>query len=188
MNVKHAYTLTILILSTLISSAQEKFGALIPWTTYEAEHMKTSGTIMGPDYTPFHVETESAGQRCVQLSFKGQYVEFTSSINACTIIIRFSLPDKKEGGGKQSTFGIYKNGNFMQHHKISSRYSLVYGSYPFYNDPKAGKPRNFYDEIRIKDVPIIKGDIIRIQRDDSEEDDAEYCIIDLADLENIAPP
>jgi hypothetical protein len=188
MNIKYTCALTILILSMLLSSAQEKYGALIPWTTYEAEDMKTSGTVIGPTYTPFHAETESSGQRCVQLSLKGQYIEFTSSINAHTIIIRYSLPDKKEGGGKQSTLGIYKNGNFIQQYKISSRYTLLYGSYPFNNDPSAGKPRNFYDEIRIKDVPIEKGDIMRIQRDDSEKDDAEYCIIDLVDLENIPLP
>lgn len=178
----------IFILSTFICSAQEKIGANITWTTYEAEKMKTSGTVMGPTYTPFEVETESSGQQCVKLNSKSQYVEFSASVNANSIVIRYSLPDKKEGGGKQSTLGIYKNGKLIQHHKISSKYSRLYGKYPFTNDPAAGKPRNFFDEIRIKDVSIAKGDIIRIQRDDAEGDDAEYCIIDLADLENIVPP
>lgn len=188
MNVKNTYTILILIFSTLISSAQEKNGAHIPWTTYEAEKMKTTGKVMGPTYTPFHVETESSEQRCVQLTSKGQYVEFTASINANSIVIRYSLPDKKEGGGKGSTLGIYKNGRLIQHKKISSRYSWLYGKYPFTNNPDSGKPRNFYNDIMIKDIPIAKGDIIRIQRDDAEEDDAEYCMIDLADLENVAPP
>jgi len=187
MNAKHTYVL-ILIFSTLISSAQEKYGAHIPWTTYEAEKMKTSGTVMGPTYMPFKVETESSGQRCVQLGSKGQYVEFTASVNANSIVIRYSLPDKKEGGGKRSTLGIYKNGKLLQHPTISSHYSWLYGKYPFTNNPDSGKPRNFYNDIRIKDISIAKGDIIRVQRDDVEGDDAEYCIIDLADLENIAPP
>src|SRR5258708_16209245 len=42
--------------------------------------------------------------------------------------------------------------------------------------------------MRVPDLKIEKGDVIRIQRDDRDEDDAEYCIIDLADLENIASP
>lgn len=188
MNVRYTYTIIILIFSTLTGSAQEKYGARISWTTYEAEHTKTSGTVIGPEYTPFHVETESSGQRCVQLNLKGQYIEFISSINANSIIIRFNLPDKKEGGGKHSTLGIYKNGKLIQHQKISSQYSRLYGLYPFTNNPDSGKPRNFYDEIRITNAPIVKGDIIRIQRDDAEDDDAEYCIIDLVDLENIGPP
>lgn len=184
----YRYTMIILVFSTLLCSAQEKIGAHITWTTYEAEKMKTSGTIMGPTYTPFQVETESSGQQCVRLNSRGQYVEFTTSIIANSIVIRYSLPDKKEGGGKHSTLGIYINGKLTRHHNISSQYARLYGLYPFTNDPTAGKPRNFYDEIRIKDVHIVKGDIIRIQRDDAKDDDAEYAIIDLADLENIAPP
>ena len=173
----------ILVLSTSICSAQEKCGAIIPWTTFEAERMKTNGTIMGPTFDPYQVETESSGQRCVKLGATGQFVEFTSSTNANSIVIRYSLPDKKEGNGLTSTLGIYKNGKLFQHYTISSRYSWLYGKYPFTNDPSAGKPRNFYDEMRATDLKIKKGDVIRIQCDDA----AGYCIIDLVDLENIAP-
>lgn len=185
---RYTFAVVILLLSTLICSAQEKPGARFSWTTYEAERMKTNGTVLGPKYTSYNVETESSGQRCVQLGVRGQYVAFTASVNANCMVIRYSLPDKKEGGGKQVTLGIYKNGILLQHHDISSRYSRLYGVYPFTNNPDSGRPRNFYDEIRIKDVRIVKGDVIKIQRDDRVGDDAEYCIIDLADLENIAPP
>ncbi len=182
------FFLSFLLFGGFISWVQERYGASIPWTTYEAEKMKTNGTVMGPSYAPYRIETESSGQRCVKLNAKGQYIEFMSSTSANGIVIRFSLPDKKEGGGKQSTLGIYKNGNLNQHRTISSQYALLYGTYPFTNDPAAGKPRNFYDEIRIRNIPIAKGDVIRIQRDDSGSDDADYCIIDLVDLETIAPP
>lgn len=188
MNTRHTCIVILFILHTAISQAQEKPGASIDWTTYEAENMHTSGHKMGPEHAPFHVETESSGQQCVQLSAKGQYVEFTSDNNANSIVIRYSLPDKKEGGGKRSTLGLYKNGVLLHYHPISSRYSRLYGTYPFTNDPAAGKPRNFFDEIRIKNVQFKKGDLIRIQRDDRKEDDAEDCMIDLADLENIEAP
>ncbi len=188
MNANHLYLFFILLFSSFISLAQEQYGAHISWKTYEAEAMKTTGTVMGPTYTPFQAETESSGQKCVKLNTTGQYVEFTASVPANSIVIRYSLPDKKDGGGKKSTLAIYKNEKLIHHLTISSQYSWLYGSYPFTNDPAAGKPRNFFDEIRIKDVPIAKGDIIRIQRDDTQEDDAEYCIIDLVDIENIAPP
>src|SRR5258708_8068666 len=188
MNIKYKSMMIILIFSTVLCSAQEKCGANIPWTTIEAENMNTTGTVMGPKYNPYQVETESSGQQCVKLTSKGQFVEFTSPANANSIVIRYSLPDKKEGNGLVSTLGIYKNGNFVQHYKITSRYSWLYGKYPFTNDPGAGNPRHFYDEMRVPDLKIEKGDVIRIQRDDRDENDAEYCIIDLPHLANIASP
>ena len=188
MNRKDIAMMTILVFCTLICPAQEKYGAGIPWTTIEAENMKTTGTVMGPKYNPYQVETESSGQRCTKLTSKGQFVEFTSPVKANSMVIRYSLPDKSEGYGLVSTLGIYQNGNLVQHCKITSRYSWLYGKYPFTNDPVAGKPRNFYDELRITGLKIENGDVIRVQRDDRIEEVAEYCIIDLADLENIEPP
>ena len=188
MNIKNNCLIIFIVLSRLICSAQEKRGAIIPWTTYEAESMKTTGTVMGPQYGPYQVETESSGQRCVKLSSKGQYLEFTSLGNANGMVVRFSLPDGKEGNGQRATLAIYKNGVLIKHNKISSHYSWLYGKYPFTNNPADGKPRHFYDEVRVTGLNIQKGDIIKIQRDDQKEDNANYCIVDLVDLENAAPP
>jgi hypothetical protein len=168
--------------------AQEPPGAAVPWTTYEAEQMRTTGAILGPAYGPYRVETESSGQRCVKLSAKSQYVEFAATAEANSMVIRFSLPDDQRGNGTNSTLGIYQNGKLIQGKKISSHYAWLYGKYPFSNDPDSGKPRHFYDEVRLKDLPIQKGDVIRIQRDDGPEDHAGYCIIDLVDLEKVGPP
>ena len=184
----HVSALFILVFSTLLCTAQEKRGAAIPWTSYEAEHMKTSGTVMGPKYDPYLVETESSGQQCVKLNAKGEYVEFTASANTNGMVIRYSLPDSKKGNGTHTTLGIYKNGKLIKKDTISSRYSWLYGKYPFTNNPDSGKPRNFYNEIRIKDIPVVKRDVIRIQRDDKTGDNAAYSIIDLVDLENVASP
>jgi hypothetical protein len=188
MNIKCSCIILFLSFSTLICSAQKNRGAIIPWTTYEAENMNTTGTVMGPIYKPYQVETESSGQQCVKLVSKGQFVAFISTINANSIVIRYSLPDNKQGNGLSSTLGIYKNGRLIQHCKISSRYSWLYGKYPFTNNPGDGVPRNFYDEMRVPGLKIEKGDTIRIQRDGQEENDTEYCIIDLVDLENVAAP
>src|SRR5580698_7995219 len=170
------------------AAAQEKPGAAIPWTTYEAEHMHTTGIVLGPKYDPYQVETESSGQKCVKMEAKGQYIEFVSTINAKSIVIRFSLPDNDNGNGTKSTLGVKINGKLVQQHRISSHYSWLYGKYPFTNNPAAGTPRHFYDELRLTGFQIAKGDIIRIERDDNIDDDAGYCIIDLVDLENPAPP
>jgi hypothetical protein len=185
---KQTYLLIIGLFSLLTCLAQEPPGAAIPWTTYEAEQMRTTGTILGPAYGPYRVETESSGQRCVKLGAKNQYVEFAATADANSMVIRFSLPDDQQGNGTSSTLGIYQNGKLIRHERINSHYAWLYGKYPFTNDPDSGKPRHFYDEVRIKDLPIQKGDVIRIQRDDSGDDHAGYSIIDLVDLEKVAPP
>ncbi|MEI9934649.1 MAG: hypothetical protein WDM71_07285 [Ferruginibacter sp.] len=44
-----SYTgIIILLLSSSVCLAQKKYGANIPWTTFEAENMNTNGTVMGP--------------------------------------------------------------------------------------------------------------------------------------------
>ena len=160
-------------------------GADIPWTSYEAENMKTTGTVLGPKYGPFLVETESSGERCVKLVGTGEYIEFTVQSPANAMVVRYNLPDSPEGGGINSTIGLYQNGRLIAKQPVSSHYSWLYGKYPFTNDPKAGKPRDFYDEFRLKDLNLARGDVIRLQKTGQ---DAPYCIIDLVDLENIPAP
>ena len=175
----------VLVLTLGSGPARAGAGAEIPWTTYEAEDMKTTGTILGPRYDPFLVETESSGQKCVKLAGTGEFVEFTAQSPANAMVIRYSLPDAPDGGGLQSTLALYWNGKLVRELPLTSKYSWLYGKYPFTNDPKAGKPRNFYDEIRLKDLTIAKGDAIRLQM---TPDEASYCIVDLVDMENVAPP
>ena len=176
---------TLLTLAICSGSAHAGIGADMPWTTYEAENMKTSGSILGPKYAPFLVETESSGQKCVKLVDADAYVEFTAQAPANAMVVRYSLPDAPGGGGINSSLRLYQNGRFVKKLPLTSSYSWLYGKYPFTNDPKAGKPRNFYDEIRLKDLTIAKGDVIRLQKTDNG---AAYCIVDLVDLENVAPP
>lgn len=176
----------ILSLATSLHSAQAFRGADMPWTTYEAEDMATTGARLGPKYEPGLVETESSGQKCVKLAAIGQYVEFTAKEAANAMVVRYSLPDSPGGGGIDSTISLYQNGKLVQKLPVTSRYSWLYGRYPFTNNPQAGKPRNFYDEVRLKDLSIAKGDVLRLQKDAG--DTASYYILDLVDLEHIAPP
>ncbi len=175
----------ILFLSASLCSASAFRGADIPWTTYEAEDMKTTGVTLGPKYDPYLVETESSGQKCVKLAEPGQYVQFTALADANALVVRYSLPDSPDGTGMDSTISLFLNGKFIRRIPVTSRYSYLYGRYPFTNNPKAGKPRNFYDEARLKNLSIAKGDVVHLQKDDAA---AAYCIIDLVDLEEIAPP
>ena len=159
-------------------------GAEMPWMTYQAENMKTTGTILGPKYEPFLVETESSGQKCVKLDAAGEYVEFRVKSPANAMVIRYCLPDSPSGGGIHASLSLSRNGKFVRAVPLTSRYTWLYGTYPFTNDPKAGKPRNFYNDARLKDLTFAKGDVIRLQK---LADDASYCIVDLVDLEQVPP-
>jgi len=184
MRIPYTCVIITLIFGMSLCSAQEKRGAAIPWRTYEAERMRTTGIILGPKYEPYQVETESSGQRCVKLRADGQFVEFTASVPAAAMVIRYSLPDN----GRKSGLGIYINGKLIRQAEISSYYAWLYGKYPFTNDPAAGSPRHFFDEIRLTGFHIGTGDVIRIQYNDPAAADSAYCIIDLVDLEDPPPP
>ena len=165
-------------------SVRAGIGADMPWTTYEAEDMVTTGKVLGPNYGPNVVEAESSGQKCVTLN-SNEYVEFESQSAANAMVVRYSLPDADTGGGLDSSLNLYQNGSFIKKIPVTSRYSRLYGQYPFSNNPTAGAPRNFYDEVRLKDISVKPGDVLRLEKNG---DEVSYCIIDLVDLENIAPP
>jgi hypothetical protein len=164
------------------SQALSGAGADLPWATYEAEAMKTTGTMLGPRYEPNLVESESSGEECVRLTNSGEFVEFTAKAGANAMVVRYSLPDSADGGGTSTTLALFINGKQSRELPLTSHYSHLYGVYPFFNQPEKGKPRNFYDELRVKDLVISAGDVIRLQRVAA---DTEYCILDLVDLEDV---
>ncbi len=178
--------LTVMLSITSISLlARGHIGADVCWRTYEAEEMKTTGTVLGPRYEPWLVETESSGQECVKLTDTGQYVEFTVQSPANAMVVRYSLPDAPTGGGIDSTLNVYQNGTLIGKLPVTSRRSWLYGTYPFSNEPGEGKPRNFSDEARLKGLALLKGDVLRLEK---VEQRAAYCIVDLVDLEQVPPP
>ena len=157
------------LLALVISPAAARAGAGadVPWTTYEAEDMKTTGTVLGPKYEPHLVETESSGQKCVKLNSLGEYVEFAAGAPANAMVVRYSLPDSPDGGGLNSTISLYQNGKLVKQIPLTSHYSWLYGDYP------------------LKDLKIARGDVLRLQK---TFNDPAYCVLDLVDLEKVAPP
>src|SRR5512136_1627117 len=135
---------TIFALVISLCAAQAFTGATVPWTTYEAEDMATTGVVLGPQYGPNVVASESSGRKCVQLAATGQYVEFTAQADANSLVLRYSVPDSADGAGTDYTISLYKNGALLGRLPVTSRYSWLYGSYPFTNSPSAYSPRNFY--------------------------------------------
>ncbi|MDB6018253.1 MAG: parallel beta-helix repeat [Pedosphaera sp.] len=173
-------------LSISLGSVQAFSGASVPWTTYEAENMATTGTVFGPQYGANVVASESSGRKCVQLNGTGQYMQFTAQAAANALVVRYSVPDTANGMGTDYTISLYTNGVFVAKLPVTSRYSRLYGAYPFTNNPSAGSPRNFYDEVRTNGLNINPGDVVRLQEDNA--DTAAYYLIDLVDLENVPAP
>src|SRR5258708_4151086 len=160
-------------------------GADRPWKTYLAQDMRTNGAVLGPRYDPHRVETESSRQRCVRLTSSRDYLEFVAEASANAMVIRYSLPDHRDGGGISSSLRLYRNDRFVRDITLTSKYAWAYGAYPFTKTPSTGRPRRFYDDVRLKGIVIAKGDVIRLQKAD---DAAAYCIIDLVDSETVARP
>jgi hypothetical protein len=180
------FVLGIVSLVMLLSVANGFGGAAVPWTTYEAEDMATSGTILGPQYAPHLVASEASGRKCVRLNAVGDYVQFTATSSANAIVVRYSVPDTPDGAGTNYTLSLYTNGSFAAKLPLTSRYSWLYGAYPFTNNPAAALPRNFYDEVRMLGLSINTGDSVRLQKDIT--DTAPNYVIDLVDLENVSSP
>src|SRR6266404_5023943 len=155
----------ILTLGISLNSALAFNGATVPWTTYEAENMTNTGTILGPSYAGNNVASESSGRQCVRLGTNGAFVQFTALSNANAIVVRYSVPDTANGVGTNYTLSLYTNGVFAAKLPVTSMYSWLYGGYSFTNNPGSGSPRNFYDEVRTNGWSINAGDVIKLQKD-----------------------
>ncbi|WP_406145635.1 right-handed parallel beta-helix repeat-containing protein [Streptomyces sp. NBC_01012] len=169
-------------------------GAATPYTEYEAEDGTYDGTLLESDATRTfghtNFATESSGRTSVRLDSTGQYVEFTSTVSTNSIVVRNSIPDAPGGGGQEKTLSLYADGTFVQKLDLSSKHSWLYGST---DDPEGltntpgGDARRLFDESHaLLDETYPEGTTFRLQQD--ADDDAAYYVVDLVDLEQVAPP
>jgi hypothetical protein len=169
-------------------------GATLPYIEYEAENGATNGTVLGPsravnDPDVFNsIAGESSNRRAVELAGTGQYVRFTTTAVANSVVARFVIPDSQDGSGQTATLGLYVNGTRVQSLSLSSQYAWAYGdpetTDSTTNTPSDGYARHFYDEARVllpADIPA--GSTVALQQDAT--DTAAYYVIDLVDLEEV---
>ncbi|MGW0187418.1 CARDB domain-containing protein [Streptomyces sp. NPDC003362] len=169
-------------------------GAAVPYAEYEAEDGRYDGTLLKTDpkrtFGHTNFATESSGRRSVRLNSTGQYVEFTSTSPSNSIVVRNSIPDAPGGGGREATLSLYADGEFVRKLTLSSKHSWLYGTT---DDPEGltnrpgGDARRLFDEshaLLTETYPA--GTEFRLQRDAG--DDAEFYVIDLIDLEQVAAP
>jgi hypothetical protein len=168
-------------------------GAAVPYTEYEAEDARYQGTLLESDqvrtFGHTNFATESSGRESVRLNSTGQFVEFTSTNPSNSIVVRNSIPDAPGGGGAEATISLYVNDAFVRKLNLSSKHSWLYGNTDspegLTNTP-GGDARRLFDEshaLLSQTYPV--GTEFRLQRDAG--DTASFYIIDLIDLEQVAP-
>ncbi|MFF3645311.1 CARDB domain-containing protein [Streptomyces sp. NPDC002564] len=169
-------------------------GAAVPYIEYEAEDGRYDGTLLEADakrtFGHTNYASESSGRKSVRLNSTGQYVEFTSTSAANSIVVRNSIPDAPGGGGQEKTLSLYADGKFVQKLALSSKHSWLYGNTDqpegLTNTP-GGDARRLFDESHaLLTQTYPQGTKFKLQRDAG--DDAAFYIVDLVDLEQVAPP
>jgi hypothetical protein len=169
-------------------------GAAVPYVSYEAEAARYQGTLVEADelrtFGHTNFGTESSGRKSVRLTGAGQFVEFTSVNPANSIVVRNSIPDAPGGGGTDATISLYANDQFVQKLTLSSRNSWLYGTTDdtesLSNTPSADARRLFDESHALLSTSYPVGTRFKLQRDAG--DSAAFYVIDMIDLEQVAPP
>ncbi|MFW6690112.1 right-handed parallel beta-helix repeat-containing protein [Streptomyces sp. MAR4 CNX-425] len=169
-------------------------GADLPYVEYEAEAGDYDGTLVEADakrtFGHTNFGSESSGRASVRLENTGQYVEFTSTAPTNSIVVRNSIPDAPGGGGTEATLSLYANGEFVRKLDLSSKHSWLYGNTDapegLTNTPQTDARRLFDESHALLEQSYPEGTTFRLQRD--ADDTAAFYVIDLIDLEQVAPP
>jgi F5/8 type C domain/Pectate lyase superfamily protein/Abnormal spindle-like microcephaly-assoc'd, ASPM-SPD-2-Hydin len=164
--------------------AQSTPGANVPFTEYDAVNAATNGTIIGPDTYFGTLASEATGREAVELAGQGQYVQFTLTKSANAVDFHYAIPDSTDGSGLTAPLSLYVNGSRYKSLSLTSKYSWLYGSYPFTNDPTDGLGHDFYNDVRLKfssTLPV--GTTVKLQV--GSGDDAPWYVINTADFETV---
>ncbi|MDO3686442.1 glycosyl hydrolase family 28-related protein [Micromonospora sp. C28ISP2-4] len=189
-------------------------GAAVDYVEQEAEHGRTTGTVIGPDRSAYTLAGEASGRRAVRL-LPGQYVELTLPRPTNALTVRYSIPDAPGGGGITAPLRVAVGRAPARTMTLTSQYAWLYNQYPFTNDPAADllhpdwwitecscvpaattpapviskpfRPHHFYDEQR---MPLgrthLAGEVVRLTAPRGTA--AAWTVIDLVDAHLVAPP
>ncbi len=177
------------------STALPVRGYAAPWTEYQLEAGRLGGgaKVLAPSRTKWDknfIQAEAIGRSAVVLNNTGDSVAVTNTKAANSVVLRFSIPDSASGGGLDATLGLYINGTRVKSLVLTSKYSWSYKG-GLIGDPimdiPAEQPHTFFDEVAVLlDQPIPVGAEVKLQRD--SQDTAAFYVVDLIDLEQVAPP
>ncbi|MBK1811743.1 carbohydrate-binding protein [Clostridium sp. YIM B02505] len=159
-------------------------GATLPYVEYEAEDASTNGTILDDSRTYKELTSEASGRKAVKLDSTGEYIEFTLIKPANSIVLRYSIPDSVDGKGITAPINMYVNGEYKKALTLTSKYSWIYGSYPFNNNPADQNAHRFFDEMHVMTGDLPAGSKIRLQKD--ANCNADFYVLDFAEMEEVA--
>ncbi|MFC9910262.1 discoidin domain-containing protein [Streptomyces sp. NPDC059862] len=154
-------------------TAQAAAGAILPFTSVEAESAPTTGSKIGPDHIQGTLASEASGRQAVRLA-AGQRVEFTVPRAANAVNVAYSVPD-----GQSGTLDVYVNGTKLAKTlAVTSKYSYVdTGWIP------GAKTHHFYDNARLLlGQNVQPGDKVAFQATNTQ------VTVDVADFEQAAAP
>ncbi|MEU7175371.1 glycosyl hydrolase family 28-related protein [Micromonospora tulbaghiae] len=189
-------------------------GATVDYVEQEAEHGRTTGTVIGPDRSAYTLAGEASGRRAVRL-LPGQYVELTLPRPTNALTVRYSIPDAPGGGGITAPLRVSVGHAPARAMTLTSQYAWLYNQYPFTNDPGADllhpdwwitecscvpaattpapviakpfRPHHFYDEQRMLLGRTHRaGEVVRLTAPRGTA--AAWTVIDLVDAHLVAPP
>ncbi|GGM75545.1 hypothetical protein GCM10011609_09330 [Lentzea pudingi] len=158
------------------STALAARGATVPFTTYEAEAGTTTGTKLTPGRKYTTDVAEASGRGAVTLTGTGQHVQVTLTKPANALTVRASVPD-----GTTAPLAVYANGTKIRDLALTSKYSWMYGGYPFAEGPGGARPHRYFDDARVllpQTYPA--GTVIRLAKDTTA---SAYITVDLLDAE-----
>lgn len=168
---------------------RREVGAFVTYDSYEAENCETNGIISDNSRTYRAFASEASQRGYVSLNNIGDYVTITLKNNANALVVRYSIPDSEDGKGLSSSLNL-SIGEDKRTLEVTSKYSWVYGNFPWSNDPSTtnkGGPHMFFDDARIMlDKTYPAGTEVRIIKD--PENTAEYYLIDFIEAEEVASP
>lgn len=151
-------------------------GAAVPFTEYEAENARTTGSSTGPTRAYTTLAAEASGRRAVALD-PGEHVEFTLAKAANAIDVRYAIPD-----GPDTVLHVTIDGRPGPDLPLTAAYAHAYGLFPFTNEPADGGQHHYFDEVRsLLPRTLPAGTRVRLTA-------AGPAVIDLADFEVVAPP
>ena len=156
-------------------------GATTPYITYEAEDCKTDGVILEDSRTYHEIASEASGRRAVRLEKAGQSISLELQKDANALTLRTCVPDNAKGTGEDYTLTVNIGGDTVKAN-VTSRYTWVYGAFPYTNTPDSKTAHNFFDDMSlVLDKTYPAGTTVTITKD--AKDTAEYYIVDLIETE-----
>lgn len=169
-------------------------GANVPWDEYEAEAGSFTGTLEAGTWAEGTLSGEASGRKAVTLAGPSQSVQWTSRVNANSIVVRYSVPD-----GTSNSLDVFvgTNPTAVARIAVSGEFAWLYSGrtnadlHAAQNTKDAAHPdqHHMYDEgnallSATGAATIHPGDVVRLQPVNASP----AITIDFMDLELVAAP